>query len=153
MKRFQFSLEKVLKLRAQQQEQAKRALGQAMAQEAAAHGALAAARRASEERATEAGTRERAGLSVFEFATLRHYVAFLQGEVRRHEGLVAAAEAETKRRRLALLEARRKEKALERLKERRFEQYQQEMLRGEQKELDEYGNRQGLNRPSSEPDI
>ena len=153
MKRFRFSLEKVLKLRTQEQEQAKRALAQAMAVEASARQALEDVRARLQQRASEAGALERAGLSVFEFANFRHYVAFLQGEEKRYAEELARAEQMTQKRRLALLEARRREKALEKLKERRLEQYQQESLRHEQKELDEYGNRQGLNRPPSEPDI
>lgn len=152
MKRFQFSLEKVLRLRAQETQQAKRALGQAMAAEAAARQEAEVAHTLLRHRTEEAGVRERAGLVAFELASQRHWLAFLQKQAAAADSALAAASALTLQRRLHLLAARRRERAMEKLKERRLEQYLIEAGRAEQKELDEYGNRQSLNEPPSETD-
>jgi flagellar FliJ protein len=153
VKRFRFSLERVLRLRSQETEQVKRALGKAVAAEATARGLVSEARAELVRRTEEAGQRERSGLTAFEFASLRTFVTFLQRQLEAAELRLADAVAETQRRRLALLGARRKERALEKLRERRLEQYQLEALQQEQKELDEYGSRQTLNSQAAEPDV
>jgi flagellar FliJ protein len=153
VKRFRFSLEKVLRLRAQETEQAKRALAQAMGAEAAAAEALSEARETLQHRTAEATAQERAGLVAAEFGALRNYLIFLQRQVEAAEAALGAAKALTQQRRLELLRARRRERALEKLRERRFAQYQLEAMREEQKELDEYGSRQTLNNQASEPEI
>lgn len=153
MKRFRFSLEKVLRLRSQETEQAKRALGQAVAAEAAARSATDEVREALRLRTEEATVRERGGLTAFEFASFRTYVIFLQRQLEAAEAALAQAVALTRRRRLELLAVRRRERALEKLRERRLDQYRLESLREEQKELDEYGSRQTLNSQASEPDV
>lgn len=145
MKRFQFPLEKVLKLRGQETEQAKRSLGRAMAAEEAARQAVVAAQIALAERLEATAGLEKAGMTAFAFASQRVYLAYLQSQVEEAEAYLSAARAETARRRMALLAARQREKALQRLRERRFEQYTLESLREEQKELDEFGSRLGLN--------
>jgi flagellar FliJ protein len=153
MKRFRFSLEKVLRLRSQETEQAKRALAVALAAEARARQTAAEAHATLRDRTTEATARERLGLTAYEFGSLRTFLARLQREAVAADLAVTQAEERTQRQRMALLAARRRERAMEKLKERRLEQYQLEALREEQKELDEYGNRPGLNSSGSEPDI
>ena len=153
MKRFRFSLEKVLRLRSQETEQAKRALGKALADEAAARSAAAEARLVLGQRTEEAATAERVGMTAFEFASLRTFLTFLQRQLEAAEAELNEAILITQRRRVELLAVRRREKALEKLRERRFEQYRQESLQEEQKELDEYGSRQTLNNQASEPDV
>lgn len=153
MKRFRFSLERVLRLRGQETEQAKRALGVALAAEASARAAAAEARGELLRRTDEAEQRERQGLTAHEFASLRTYLTYLQRQLEAAEVRLAEAAHETQRRRLALLGARRKERALEKLREHRLEQYQLESLQQEQKELDEYGGRQTLNSQATEPDV
>jgi len=153
VKRFRFSLEKVLRLRSQETEQAKRALGAALAAEAAARAAAEEARQVLARRTEEAATAERTGMTAFEFASLRTYLTFLQRQLEAAGTALAGAIALTQRRRLELLAVRRREKALEKLRERRFDQYRLEGLQQEQKELDEYGSRQTLNSQASEPDV
>lgn len=143
----------MLRLRGQETEQAKRELGRALSAEAAARSVVSEARTELVRRTEEAELRERSGLTAYEFASVRTYVTFLQRQLEAAELRLAAAVGETQRRRLALLGARRKERALEKLRERRLEQYQLESLQHEQKELDEYGGRQPLNSQAAEPDV
>jgi flagellar protein FliJ len=153
VKRFRFSLEKVLRLRSQETEQTKRALGQAVAAEEAARQTAGRARSLLAARTEEAVAQERMGLSAFEFATLRHHLTFLNRQAEGAEAALAEARAVTQKRRLELLRARRKERVLEKLREHRLVQYQVEALREEQKEFDEYGSRLGLNSKALNPDI
>lgn len=145
MKRFAFRLEKLLRLRTQQTDQAKRTLAIASAEEAAAGRLLAGAQETLTARLAEVGQKERAGLSACEFASRRTYVKYLNRRVEEAQVALDGARERTAQRRQALLEARRRQRALEKLKERRREAYDLEALREEQKELDEFADRQGLN--------
>jgi flagellar FliJ protein len=153
VRRFRFSLEKVLRLRSQETEQAKRALGQAVTAEEAVRQAMEAAQALLRMRTDQAVARERLGFSAFEFSTLRTHLAYLNRCAGEAEEALARARAITQQRRLELLRARRQERVLEKLREHRLQQYNLEALREEQKEFDEYGSRQSLNSPSPEPDI
>lgn len=145
MKRFSFRLEKLLRLRSQQTEQAKRALAAAMAAEEQSRQQMQQLHTQLNARLVEIRQKERAGLVAFDFATLRTHVRFLQGRFDQALEHLKAAEEFTAQKRLELIEARRRERALERLRERKLEVYTQELLKEEQKELDEFGDRQGLN--------
>lgn len=145
MKRFEFRLQKVLNLRSQQTDQARRALALAIAMEAEAERALQRARNQLQHRLSDLHSRERTGLTGFEFGNLRTHIRLLQSGVAAAEADLARACELTARRRAELLEARRKERALEKLRERRLETYTQEALREEQKELDAFGDRLALN--------
>lgn len=154
MQRFRFALEKVMRLRAQETDVAKRALGEALQAEMAARQALAEALERRSRATLDAVNRETAGgIAAHEFASVRTHLSFLGKQVDEARRLLAGAEEATRQRRVALLEARRREKVLEKLREHRLEQYQAELLREEQKEFDEYGNRPGLNGAASETDI
>lgn len=153
MKRFLFRLEKVLRLRQQETDQSRRALGQALAVEADARRAVDEAAAALQARLTEVRHKEHAGVTAFDFAALRTHVQYLQRGRDAAEAALAEAQALTHRRRDELLAARKKEKALEKLRERRLVQYTQEALAEEQKELDAYGDRKGLNTAASRSDI
>lgn len=153
MKRFRFSLERVLRLRSQETEQAKRALGAAIAAEEAARQVAEAARFALVQSTAGVHARERAGLTPFEFGSLRLHIVALQRRLEAAEAELTGAQALTRQRRQELMVARKKERALEKLRERRLEQHTLESLREEQKELDEYGKRLGLNGGRAATDI
>lgn len=153
MKRFQFRLERVLNLRQQQTDQVKRTLAVAMAEEDLARRAMETAHAVLNARLADIRHRERQGLTAYEFGLQRNHARVLQAELAVAETGLAEAQQFTQRRRLELLTARRAERALERLRERRLEGYVAESLREEQKELDEFGDRQGLNIPSARSDI
>lgn len=136
MKRFQFSLQKLLGLRHQETEQAKRNLAAALATEALAKDRLEQAQDRLAERVALAAA---GGYSVAAYRQDREWIRFLQGEALRAEANLREAEAETARLRQLLLEARQRERILEKLRERRLEAYQLEALLEEQRELDERG--------------
>jgi flagellar FliJ protein len=138
MKKFHFSLAKLLALRHQETEQAKRTLAAALATEALARDRLQDAQnRVAERTARAAG----GSLSVAAYREDREWIRFLHGEVDKAVQAVQAAEAETARFRQSLLVARQRERILEKLRERRLEAYQLEVLQEEQRELDERGSR------------
>lgn len=136
MKRFQFALQKLLGLRHQETEQAKRSLAAALATEAMAKDRLEQERARLAERVALATA---GAHSVATYRQDRDWIRFLHGEVERAEQLLHQAEAETARLRQRLLEARQRERILEKLRERRLEAYQLEALLAEQRELDERG--------------
>ena len=152
MKRFQFRLERLLNLRSQETDMARRALAAAISEAEVAMSAQEHASSAVAARMVEVANQERSGTTVFEFATLRTHVRLLQKELEQADADLSQANTHTQERRGQLIEARRGERVLDRLKEKRLETYVQESLAEEQKELDEFGDRLGLNAgsPSSE---
>lgn len=153
MKRFQFSLQRVLRLRSQETDQAKRTLAFRLAMEEEARRAWEEARTRLLERTQDAQEREQRGMTAFDFAATRGYLSLLQRELAIASSRLAEAEAETAARREELLGARRREKVLEKLREARKAAYDLEVIREAQKELDEYGNRPGLNAAALGADI
>lgn len=145
MKRFSFRLEKLLRLRSQQTEQVKRALAAAMAAEEQVRQQMQQLHTQLNARLVEIRQKERAGLTAFDFGIQRTHIRFLQGRFNQVLEKLKEAEEFTARVRQELMEARRRERALERLRERKLETYTHEILKEEQKELDEFGDRQGLN--------
>jgi len=153
MKRFQFRLEKVLSLRHQETDQAQRALGAAMAQEDLARRATDNAHAVLNARLVEIRHRERTGLTAFDFGLLRDHIQVLQQELQAAEDALELVRQLTERKRQELVAARQRERSLERLRERRLQGYTSDSVREEQKELDEFGDRQGLNIPNARSDI
>jgi len=152
MKRFQFRLEKLLNLRAQETDLARRALAAAINEAELARCTQQDASASVARRLTEVADKERSGMTAFEFASLRIHVRVLQTNLEEADAALTQANSHTQERRGHLLEARRGERVLEKLKEKRVESYSLETLADEQKELDEFGDRLGLNArlPSSE---
>jgi flagellar FliJ protein len=138
MKKFHFSLAKLLALRHQETEQAKRSLAAVLATEALARDRLQEAEFRLQERSNRAVA---GGFVVETYRQDRNWIRFLHGEVLKAEHAVREAEAETARFRQLLLVARQRERILEKLRERRLEAYQLELLQEEQRELDERGSR------------
>jgi flagellar protein FliJ len=153
VKRFRFSLERVLKLRSQETEAAKRALARALSAEELARIRVLEAQAALTTRTEEAQMREQVGLTAAEFGAVRSFLAFLQRDLARAVQQLSLVRQVTEQRRRELMAARKRERALEKLRERRLDAYTLEVLREEQKELDEFGTRQPLNGAASGTDI
>lgn len=137
MQRFQFTLEKVLRVRQHETDLVKQAVAAALHEVARAEAAVRAAEADLTAAQSEWSQKSSGRL------TVQQWQAFSE----RHQGLIeirtlrldelAATEAALAERRAELAEARRKEQILEKLKERQWEAYQQEALRAEQAVLDE----------------
>jgi flagellar FliJ protein len=136
MKRFQFPLQKLLGLRHQETEQAKRNLAGALATEALAKDRLEQAQARLNERTARIAA---GGYSVAAYRQDREWIRFLQGEVASAAQHLREAQTETERLRQVLLVARQRERILEKLRERRLEAYRMEVQLEEQRELDERG--------------
>lgn len=153
MRRFQFRLEKLLKLRSQETDIARRLLAHAIGEAEMARQAEEAAQARLTARLDEVAERERRPMTIYDFGALRTHVRALQGELAQAFAARVEALERVDSCRERVLEARRRERALERLQERRREQYLEEVLRTEQRELDEFGDRLGLNAGRSRTDI
>ncbi len=153
MRRFQFPLEKVLRLRKQETERARRQLAFALAAEREAAQMARRARTAVEGRIEMVLRQEDRTLTAAAFASQRAYLDRLRREAAEAEERLAAAREETGRARDVLLAARRWEQMLEKLRERRLESWRAEALREEQKGLDDLGGRSGLNALTPRPEI
>jgi flagellar export protein FliJ len=145
MRRFRFVLAKLLKLRQGETEQAKRSLAGAIVKEGAARERLTAASVELTARIEKAVDIERDGLSAFGFGSLRSHLTYLQRAVDGAERDVTQAVLHTVDCRQTLLGTRQRERILDRLQEARLEEHNRVSLNDEQKELDEYGKRRGLN--------
>lgn len=137
MHRFQFRPERVMRLRQQQVEAARRALAEALAAEAGARQGLAAVRAHRLAEVQRAVRCEAGGLPVADFtAWRRHLGAIARVEDQALRDLAAAGERVTGVR-AELLERRRKAQVLENLRDRRYEQHRVEAGRAEQTLADE----------------
>lgn len=134
---FRFRLDKVLRLRHQEVEAARRELRAAQAAEQAAAGALAEIQAQMQARVTGAVTREARGLTALDFTAHRRHLAYLQQQADQAQQTLDAARVETARRRQALVALRRRERVLERLRDLRLAQHAEAVVRQDQGFLDE----------------
>lgn len=146
VRRFEFSLQKVLDYRQRREEQALRAFAEAQAQLAHARAVLERLQHEREECLARSQRRHR--LMVPMLTVEQTYLSALEERLEEQRQRVAQAERLLEERRQALLEAQRERKALERLREKQYEQWRQEMLRVEQKALDELATMRAASVPS-----
>ncbi len=135
MRRFVFSLQKVLEYRQRLEEQAIRAFAEAQAQltheQAVLHKLLI------EREECLRRSHRRQHLSVELLAVEQTYLSALEERIEQQRQRVAEAEKVLEEKRQALIEAQRERKTLERLREKQYEEWRQEWLRTEQKALDD----------------
>lgn len=139
MRRFLFSLERLLRLRTQLVEQAKRSLAYALAMEEQAERESREAQECWRYGVMESGRLEADGLRVYSFGSGRAYLRRLQREAHAASVRLRASQDETGRRREALLAARLEQRVLERLRAQRLTDHTALALGEEQKELDQFG--------------
>lgn len=137
MKRFSFPLDRVLAIRRRWTEIARRALSEAQALEAERKRILAELLARWRAGQTDLERREAAGILVSELQDRRRFQEFLAREIISAEESLGEARALVERRREELIAARKQERVIEKLRERRLAEYQEYVLREEQKELDE----------------
>lgn len=136
MRRFRFSLEKVLKFRQFSEQEAKNELGRAIGilnviENNIKHNALVHSK-AIQERF--AGINSGGALSMFAWD---NYIMRLEQEAQRLMEEAAQAELVVEEKRSIYLEASRELKVLEKLKEKREQEYRKEMFAAETRELDD----------------
>jgi len=133
MKRFNFSLQKILELRKYREEESKIELGRAI-------GVLSEIENRIK---TTASSRSRAAVQRFadagngaEIAAWEHYIIRLDQEAERLAKEAARAELVVEEKRELYLEASRELKAMQKLKEKREKEHRKEMFAAETAELD-----------------
>jgi flagellar FliJ protein len=145
MRRFVFSLQKVLEYRQRLEEQAIRAFAEAQAQlmheQAVLHKLLI------EREECLRRSHRRQHLSVELLAVEQTYLSALEERIEQQRQRVAEAEKVLEEKRQALIGAQRERKTLERLREKQYEEWRQEWLRTEQKALDELANVRAVTSP------
>lgn len=139
VKPFQFRLEPLLKFRRIQEEQAQVLLAQATAQYLAARDELVAREERLADHLIFWRQRQQESVTVGSLKMLQDYNDKLISDISCQKQNVAAAESFRQECIRGLEEAARARKLVEKLREKRLRQYQAELLREEQKELDELG--------------
>ncbi len=135
MRRFVFSLQKVLDYRQRLEEQAIRAFAEAQ-RHLENERALLAHLVGMRTRCLAGSPRART-LAVQMLEVEQNYLAVLEERIIQQRQRVAEAEQALEGRRRELIEAQRERKMMERLREKHFEQWRQEFLNTEQKALDD----------------
>ena len=137
MRRFSFSLQKVLQLRKYREDQCKIELGQAI-------GILSEIENRIRERAFhrhQAASERFTGTAV-DMQAWDHYIARLDQEVQRLTEDAARAELVVEEKRENYLEASRELKVIEKLKEKREKEHRKDMFDAQTAELDDLWRRQ-----------
>ena len=139
MKRFRFSLEKVLELRQFNEQEAKNELGRVISvlnaiENNIKHNALLHGQAVTER---FAGISDGGEAGVFSMLAWDNYVLRLEQEAERLMEEAVQAELVVEEKRTIFLEASRELKVMEKLKEKRKMEYRKEMLAAETRELDD----------------
>ncbi|MDR2510028.1 MAG: flagellar export protein FliJ [Spirochaetaceae bacterium] len=130
MKKFAFSLEKVLRLREWSEHQARLALGRAVSEKTAIETELAS----NAEKRVSAGSEWKNARSTFDFQAYGAYMARLDAEKEKLARQAAAAEIRLEAARNEWTAAKSELSGMENLKKRRFAEYKKESLKQEEAE-------------------
>lgn len=139
IKPFQFRLEALLKLRRIQEEQAQVLLAQATAQYIAAKDELVAREERHASHLAYWREQQQESVTVGSLKMLQDYNDKLISDISSQKQVVADTESYRQECIGRLEEAAKARKVVEKLREKRLRQHQEEVLREEQKELDELG--------------
>jgi flagellar FliJ protein len=134
MKRFAYSLEKLLNLRKFAEDEAKIELGRRVGELSVIERRI---RETAEERATASGSQYAPGNTVADFHYYMNYIIRLDAFAEKLVKDAAAAEMEVEKARENYIEKSRDRKALDKLKEKRYKEYRKEALYEEAKEQDD----------------
>jgi flagellar FliJ protein len=141
-KRFQFSLQTLLRVRELREREAQRTLGEAQAAVAQVTNAIAQYWReiqATQQRLTEAQRGER--IDPQELSQGRAWVMHLRRLIQENEGQKAVLEQRAGELRDQWLEARKQVRVLEKLRERRWDAHRAQLRKEEQATMDEVAQR------------
>lgn len=137
VKRFRFSLQRLLDLRQQEVAAARRELAAALGAVTAAENGLRAVENLLRRRLKETLQAEQRGVPAREFALQRRGLVRIQESREQARAGLEAARQLAEERRQQLMAALTRQRVLEKLRERRLEQWRTEVARAEQIELDE----------------
>lgn len=136
MKRFQFRLETLLKIRIREEEQAQMALSAAIEELAVSQQQLSALQNVLEQTFLNFPTKNKQ-LTINELQFYHSYINNLKTQIAQQQQIVQAATAKKDECLTVFEEAAKKRKLVEKLKAKRLQEYQVEMLQEEQKFLDD----------------
>lgn len=139
MLRFRFRLEALLKYRKLQTNQAQAKLGQAITEWQNQLAVLNTLYEQAEQLADHLREIQQTAITVDELIACHEYGQFLKSSIKQQKEAVHKAEQYCEICREQLSEALKRQKLVEKIKEKRWNQFSEEMLRQEQKELDEIG--------------
>lgn len=137
MKKFKFNLETLLKVREQQENVAKQALGEAQAALQALYQQIDDLNAEGQKTELAVEQQKSRGFSAPELAASLQYLDSLRGRVALLEDDVMRANNVVQQRRQEVAKAMQERKAIENLKEKRHEEWRKEMARAEKNFLDE----------------
>ena len=136
MKRFDFQLEALLKIRKMEAEQAQRALSEAIKRLSFAQKNLVIVQENLQQAFHTFPTKNNRFL-INDLQFYQNYIDSLKGEIAKQQQIVQVAIAKRDECLDTFEKAAKKQKVVEKLKEKRIQEYQQEVLHEEQKMLDE----------------
>lgn len=139
MLRFRFRLEALLKYRKLQTNQAQAKLGQAITEWQNQLAMLNTLYGQAEQLTDHLREIQQTAITVDELIACHEYGQFLKSSIKQQKEAVLKAEQYCEICREQLSEALKRQKLVEKIKEKRWNQFSEEMLRQEQKELDEIG--------------
>lgn len=137
MKKFDFSLEKVLNLREFEEDQAKIELAKAIAESERLQNIL---KNLAEERVKN-NEKRRFSSDVFYLQNVENYIKAIDAKKEETLELLANNELVIEEKRLIVTEAMQKRKALTKLKEKKYSKYKKDLQKEEDKILDEIKNK------------
>ncbi|MDU4959908.1 MAG: flagellar export protein FliJ [Sporomusaceae bacterium] len=139
MQRFRFRLEALLHFRKLQTEQAQARLGEATVEWQKQSQTLQSLQSEEREAAVYFRQLQQTPVTADDFVAFHAYKQMLKNKISCQTEAVATAAAQREECRQQLAETLKRQKLVEKLKEKRLQQYNEELLRLEQKELDEIG--------------
>lgn len=145
MRRFVFSLQKVLDYRQRLEEQAIRAFAEAQAELAHQQHRLRHLLDWRQECLNRSERRHRLAVALLDIE--QTFLSALEEQIQLQRQRVAEAQHQVEVRRQQLIEAQRERKTLERLKEKQYEQWRLELLRWEQKQIDDLASMRAATSP------
>ena len=146
---FQFSLEKILELRERLEQQAAAELSRLKSLEAEEKEKLAMQRQQRQVQLEAWRNKIQGTLDLDELDAYRRWLEVLDASVAQQQALVEELQLSVKRQTDEYLAARRKRQVLEKLREHEYERFCQELLRKEQRELDDIAATRFVQREAS----
>ncbi|ACB84978.1 flagellar export protein FliJ [Natranaerobius thermophilus] len=137
MKKFQFSLEKVLKVKERNEELKKKEFQRAQKYRDEQKQALDKLLDKRHELCEDILTKQKSPVKIENITHYYSYLSHLDDEIINKRHQLEDAEEQLEQARLNWIEAKREKKVLEKLEERQYEEYKQKVLKNEQKTLDE----------------